>query len=80
MMVTPFIYFGCLQKDEISHLSDIFTKMNFERKEIVREVALKVNKLEYNVDFESMIASLKKPGRPHVGNLLVKAGYFKTLD
>ena len=69
-----------LQKNEINHLSDIFNKMNFERKKVIREMGMKLNKLGYNVDFESIIKTIKNPGRPHLGNALIKAGYFKKLD
>ena len=54
--------------------------MNFERKKVIREMGMKLNKLGYNVDFESIIKTIKNPGRPHLGNALIKAGYFKKLD
>ena len=41
---------------------------------------MKLYKLEYNVDFESIIKVIKNPGRLHLGNALIKAGYFKKLD
>ena len=39
-----------------------------------------LNKLEYNVDFESIIKTIKNPGRPHLGNALIKAEYFKKIN
>ena len=41
---------------------------------------MKLNTLGYNVDFESIIKAIKNPGRSHLGNTLIKAGYFKKLD
>ena len=41
---------------------------------------MKLNKLGYNVDFESIIKAIKNPRRPYLGNALIKAGYFKKLD
>ena len=41
---------------------------------------MKLNKLGYSVDFESIIKAIKNSGRPHLGNALIKAGYFKKLD
>ena len=54
--------------------------MNFERKKVIHEMGMKLNKLGYNVDFESIIKTIKNPMRPHLGNALIKAGYFKKLD
>ena len=41
---------------------------------------MKLNTLGYNVDFESIIRAIKNPGRPHLGNAVIKVGYFKKLD
>jgi len=54
--------------------------MDFERKRVIREMALKLNKLGYNIDFESIIRTIKNPGRPHFGNALIKAEYFKKFN
>ena len=43
---------------------------------VIREMEMNLNKLGYNVYFESIIKTIKKPGRPHLGNALIKAGYF----
>jgi len=43
-------------------------------------MGMKLNKLGYNIDFESIIKTIKNPGRPHVQNALIKAGYFKKVD
>ena len=41
---------------------------------------MKLNKLGYGVVFESLIKAIKNPRMPHIGNALIKAGYFKKLD
>ena len=43
-------------------------------------MGIKLYKLGYNVDFESIIKTIKNAGRPHLGNALIKVGYFKKLD
>ena len=54
--------------------------MKFARKKAIHKMGMKLNKLRYNVDFESLIKTIKNPGRPHLGNALIKVGYFKKLD
>ena len=64
----------------MSHFSDIFNKMNIERKNVIQKMGLKLNELGYDIDCEAIIKNTKNPGRPHLGNALIKAGYFKNLN
>jgi len=68
------------QNGDMSHFSDIFNKMNIERKNVIRKMGLKLNELGYDIDFEAIIKNTENPGRPHLGNALIKAGYFKNLN
>ncbi len=69
-----------LQKDNIGCLTEIFIKMKAERKSVIRKMGLKLKKLGYNIDVDSIIKNVMNPGRPHLGNELIKKGYFKDLD
>ena len=68
------------QNGDMSHFSDIFNKMNIERKNVIQKMGLKLNELGYDIDCEAIIKNTKNPGRPHLGNALIKAGYFKNLN
>jgi len=68
------------QNGDMSLFLDIFNRMNLERKNVIRKMGLKLNDLGYDIDFEAIIKITKNPGRPHLGNALIKAGYFNNLN
>ena len=68
------------QNGDMSHFLDIFNKMNIEQKNVIRKMGIKLNELGYDIDFEGIINNIENPGRPHLANALIKAGYFKNIN
>ncbi len=63
-------------------LLELLGRMREGRKKRNREIVIKLNVLGYDISYDELleVAGGESVGRPHIGAILIKKGYFKTMQ